>query len=89
MGPYSPGMNPIENVWHTMKNWAFQHHRELNEMGDSKEAYQALYRAIREAREALDQGKIDDMIGGDGITTLVHCNSSCTLQQPSYARTII
>ena len=19
--PYSPGMNPIENVWHTMKDW--------------------------------------------------------------------
>jgi transposase len=47
--PYSPDMNPIENVWHMVKDWIVQHHPELNEMGDSEEAYQALYRDIQEA----------------------------------------
>jgi len=35
-GPYSPDMNPIENVWRMMKDWVIQHHPELNEMGDSE-----------------------------------------------------
>jgi len=33
-------------------------------MEDSEDAYRALCRAIQEAHEALDQGKIDDMIKG-------------------------
>jgi hypothetical protein len=47
-------MNPIENVWHMMKNWVIQHYLELNEIGNSEEAYQALYKAIQEAWEALN-----------------------------------
>lgn len=47
--------------------WIVQHHPELNEMEASEEVYQALCRAIQEAQEAqeaLDQGKIGDMIRG-------------------------
>lgn len=55
--------------------WIVQHHPELNEMEASEEVYQALCRAIQEAQEALDQGKIGDMIRGIVYSVQAKCAS--------------
>ena len=44
-------------------------------MEASEEVYQALCRAIQEAQEALDQGKIGDMIRGIVYSVQAKCAS--------------
>jgi len=60
--PYSPDLNLIEHVWAALKKWITRNKPELSEMGQSEEAYQALFSAIREAWEAIGQEVIDDLI---------------------------
>lgn len=49
----SPDLNPIEHIWWHLKAWVLKHHPELNNMGKSNEAQQALEEALIEAWEAL------------------------------------
>lgn len=62
--PYSPDMNPIENLWAKMKESIIKHHPELSNMGKSAAAMEAISKAIIEAWEALPQEYIDNLIDG-------------------------
>jgi transposase len=56
--PYSPGLNPIEVVWAWLKDWITTNHPELSDMGDSEDAYQALYSAMKEGWESIPQERM-------------------------------
>jgi transposase len=45
--PFSPDLNPIENVWNWMKDWIWQHY-----LYDSM-SYDQLRKAVSEAWEAV------------------------------------
>ena len=60
--PYSPDMNPIEIVWAWLKQWIEEHYPGLKTMGVAAEDYEALYHAIEEGWEAIEQDKIDALI---------------------------
>jgi DDE superfamily endonuclease len=62
--PYSPDINPIENVWAKMKELIVKHHPKLSSMGKSVAAMEAMSRAIIEAWKALLQEYIDNLIEG-------------------------
>ena len=44
--PYSPDLNPIEHCWVHMKQWILDNYPELQELGESQEAYDRLAMAI-------------------------------------------
>jgi transposase len=49
----SPDLNPIEHIWWHLKNWVLKNHPELNQMGNSEAAQQALEEALIEGWNAL------------------------------------
>ena len=47
--PYSPDLNPIENLWAIMKAEIYKLHPELEFVDDTEETLQALIEAAKEA----------------------------------------
>jgi hypothetical protein len=53
--PYSPDLNPIENLWALMKAEIYKLYPELEFADDIEETLQALIAAAKEAWHAIDQ----------------------------------
>lgn len=51
--PYSPDLNPIENLWKRLKDEIMKRHPELATMGNGEEAMAHLIRCAKEAWEFL------------------------------------
>ena len=54
--PYSPDLNPIENLWALMKAELYRLHPELEHAPDTDETLDALIRGAQEAWHAIDNG---------------------------------
>jgi hypothetical protein len=63
---YSPDLNLIEHVWAKLKEWVCEHYPDLRDVGSGDEGYQALWEAVKEGWEALDQDFIDGLIKSMG-----------------------
>ena len=72
--PYSPDLNPIEHLWAQLKQWINDNHPELVDMGASEEAYQQLFRAIREGWEAIAPEAIEKLVKSmdDRVNAVLH-----------------
>jgi transposase len=53
--PYSPDLNPIENLWALMKIEIYKLYPELEHADDTVETLEALIEAAKEAWHAIDQ----------------------------------
>ena len=53
--PYSPDLNPIENLWALMKAIIYGCHPELEKALDNNEALEKLIEAAKEAWHAIDE----------------------------------
>jgi len=60
--PYSPDLNTIENIWVILKDRINKMHPQLEDMGRTQEACDALARAIVEEWNAIPQEIIDRAI---------------------------
>ena len=60
--PYSPDMNPIENVWKLLKEKICNNHPELREMPSTIEALANLERAAVEAWEEIEDRVLQNLI---------------------------
>ena len=60
--PYSPNLNPIENLWWALKNKIIKLHPELKQMGCSYEDLNCLIEVCKEVWMALDQGLLRSLI---------------------------
>jgi len=54
--PYSPDLNPIENLWALMKAELYRRHPELKHAPDTDKTLNALIRGAQEAWHAIDNG---------------------------------
>jgi len=54
--PYSPDLNPIENLWALMKAEIYRLYPELEQAPDTEETLQKLIQAAKEAWWSIDQG---------------------------------
>ena len=54
--PYSPDLNPIENVWHILKDEIIRQYPELATIPKTDAAMDALIRAAITVWEELDRG---------------------------------
>ena len=52
--PYSPDLNPIENLWALMKQEIYKRHPELEHAPDTEETLHQLIKAAKEAWQAID-----------------------------------
>jgi transposase len=53
--PYSPDLNPIENLWVLLKVKVYEFHPELEYARDNEETLDTLIEAAKEAWHAIDQ----------------------------------
>lgn len=53
--PYSPDLNPIENLWAIMKAKIYELHPELERAPDTEDTLQLLIQAAKEAWHAIDE----------------------------------
>jgi transposase len=60
--PYSPDLNPIEHCWVHIKQWILDNYPELQELGESQEAFDRLAIAIQQAWQAISEEKIRECI---------------------------
>lgn len=60
--PYSPDLNPIENVWALLKEKIIQYHPELSEMPVNEHLFNLLENAAVECWEAFDQDLLHRLI---------------------------
>jgi hypothetical protein len=59
--PYSPDLNPIENLWALMKAEIYKLYPELEHEDDTEETLQALIAAAREQWHEIDQAVLYNM----------------------------
>ena len=57
--PYSPDLNPIENLWALMKAEIYREHPELEHAPDTEETLERLIDAAKQAWHAIDQAVLD------------------------------
>jgi hypothetical protein len=62
--PYSPDLNPIENLWKRLKDEIIRAHPELITMGNSDEAISYLIDCAREAWESLGEDMLNKLASG-------------------------
>ena len=62
--PYSPDLNPIENLWKRLKDEIIRAHPELVSMGNSDTAMDHLIECAREAWESLAEGMLNKLAEG-------------------------
>ena len=55
--PYSPDLNPIEEVWNIMKNWIQGHYGNQDKL-----SYDTLRKAVGEAWDAVTSDQLDGLI---------------------------
>jgi len=59
--PYSPDLNPIENLWALLKAKIYEIHPEMKEMADNEETLDILINAAQEAWSELDTDMLDNL----------------------------
>ena len=52
--PYSPDLNPIENIWALMKSIIYECYPELEKAPNNRETLEQLVKAAKEAWHAID-----------------------------------
>lgn len=62
--PYSPDLNPIENLWKRLKDEIIRAHPELVSMGNLDTAMDHLIECAREAWESLAEGMLNKLAEG-------------------------
>jgi transposase len=62
--PYSPDLNPIENLWKRLKDEIIQAHPELVTMGNSDPAMDYLISCAQEAWETLAEELLNKLASG-------------------------
>jgi transposase len=62
--PYSPDLNPIENLWKQLKDEIIRAHPELITMGNSDQAMGYLIDCAKEAWEALKEDMLNKLAEG-------------------------
>ena len=60
--PYSPDLNPIEQVWKMLKQQVLERYPHLAEAGKGAEVVEEFKEALRETWRLMDQSKIDNII---------------------------
>ncbi len=59
--PYSPDLNPIENLWALMKAEIYRLHPELEHAPDTAETLEQLIKAAQEAWHEIDQAVLNNI----------------------------
>ncbi len=59
--PYSPDLNPIENLWFLLKDEIYKSHPELMTMGETNEALEALIAAAQASWQRISQDVLNKL----------------------------